>query len=87
MQDVLELSPRMSGKHMAAIERLDRQFHYLSEGWRGYAWRPQMSLAELYDDAADPGASVMSWAWVALLVLLLACCASRLLRQASYRGE
>ena len=37
---------------MQQLDQLDRGFHYLEEAWKGHAWRPGMTLEELYDDPA-----------------------------------
>jgi len=63
---------------MEALDSLDRNFHYLSAAWRSYAWRPGMSLQELYDDP-DPG-SQSSWLATFIqfaLVLAVAAACSR----------
>ena len=72
---VLALAPRLNASHMQALDALDRGFHYLAEGWRAHAWRPGMSLDELYDDP-PPRASAAGTAAVVLpLVLCVAYCA------------
>lgn len=69
-RDALALAPQLSARQLAALDALDRGFHYLAAGWEGYAWKPGMSLEELYD---DPPPSSTSWggAHLAVLVLLM----------------
>ena len=50
MRDPLALAASLTNEEMRALDGLDRGFHYLAEGWRSYAWREGMTLAELYDD-------------------------------------
>ena len=72
LDETLRLAPRLGAAQLAQIDALDRQFHYLQEGWRGYAWRDGMSLDELLDDPAPAATAAHAWAWqlaVALLVL------------------
>ena len=78
-REVLAISPRLSAQQMEALDSLDRNFHYLSAAWAGYAWRPGMSLQELYDDP-DPG-SQSSWLATLIQFALVLAVAAACLRE------
>ena len=51
LRETRDIAPDLTGNEMEELDKLDRGFHYLAEGWRSYAWREGMTLAELYDDS------------------------------------
>jgi len=67
----LALAHRLTRWEMTTIDALDRNFRYLAAGWLGYAWRPGMSLEELYDDPKpvdhDPSLRMIFGAMLMLL--------------------
>ena len=66
--EALALAPRLTADQMARLDGLDRQFHYLAAGWKGYAWREGQTLEELYDDVPPQRGSGASEArWLAAL--------------------
>ena len=64
-KETLSLSPKLTLAQIAALDALDKKFHYLENGWRGYAWKKGMELDELYD---DPAPRMPFFMWPLLIV-------------------
>ena len=66
---------RLSHAQLDALDALDRNHRFLASGWHQYAWRPEMTLDEIWDEAPlvrPDGGEVQNygfWWWMRLLVL------------------
>lgn len=78
----LALAQGLSNDDIARLDGLDRRFHFLEAGWRGYAWKRGMSLDELYDNPQTdlrhehraPIWTGMTPAVAVVLTTILCCC-------------